>query len=194
MIYIELFLRFCLVSLCSIGGGYSAIPIIQSQIVNNTDWISATQFADIVTISEMTPGPVFLNAATFTGQQIAGLPGAVAATLGSVTPSIIIVTAVSVWYFKHKNSSIIQDTMSAVRPAIGALILTAGISLLMTAVVSESWVSRIAGLPVDIWACVWAVVCFCLLRFLKKSPITIIGLSALAGLIVYGIAPQMFVD
>lgn len=192
MIYIELFLRFCLVSLCSIGGGYSAIPIIQSQIVNNTDWITDTQFADIVTIAEMTPGPVFLNAATFTGQQTAGLPGAIAATLGSVTPSIIIVTAVSVWYFKHKNSGIIQDTMSAVRPAIGALILTAGIGLLFTAVVFESWISKAADLPVDIWAGVWAGVCFYLLRFLKKSPITIIGLSALAGLIVYGIIPEMF--
>ena len=90
MIYLELFWSFFQIGLFSIGGGYAALPMIRQQIVETHGWLSMTAFTDVITIAEMTPGPIAINAATFVGTQLAGLPGAVLATLGCVTPSCII--------------------------------------------------------------------------------------------------------
>ena len=87
MIYLELFWSFFQIGLFSIGGGYAAMPLIQNQVVDIHPWLTMTQFADIMTIAEMTPGPIAINSATFVGIQVAGLPGAVIATVGCVFPS-----------------------------------------------------------------------------------------------------------
>ena len=81
MIYLELFWSFFQIGLFSIGGGYAAMPLIQNQVVDVHPWLTMTQFADIMTIAEMTPGPIAINSATFVGIQVAGLPGAVISTL-----------------------------------------------------------------------------------------------------------------
>ena len=91
MILLELFWSFFQIGLFSIGGGYAAIPLIQEQVVDRHAWLSMPQFADIMTIAEMTPGPIAVNSATFVGIQIAGITGAVVATVGCVFPSCIIV-------------------------------------------------------------------------------------------------------
>lgn len=91
MIFIELLLSFLQIGLLSIGGGYAALPIIQEQVVNLHGWLDMREFADILTISQMTPGPIAINAASFVGTKIAGLPGAIVATAGVVIPSFIIV-------------------------------------------------------------------------------------------------------
>jgi len=87
MIYLELFWSFFQVGLFSIGGGYAAMPLIQNQVVDIHPWLTMTGFADIMAISEMTPGPIAVNAATFVGIQVAGLPGALIATIGCIFPS-----------------------------------------------------------------------------------------------------------
>ena len=74
MIYLELFWSFFQIGLFSIGGGYAAMPLIQNQVVDIHPWLTMTQFADIMTIAEMTPGPIAINSATFVGIQVAGLP------------------------------------------------------------------------------------------------------------------------
>ena len=84
MIYLELFWSFFQVGLFSIGGGYAAMPLIQDQAVEIHPWLTMTGFADIMAIAEMTPGPIALNAATFVGIQVAGLPGALFATIGCI--------------------------------------------------------------------------------------------------------------
>ena len=84
MIYLELFWSFFQVGLFSIGGGYAAMPLIQDQVVDIHPWLTMTGFADIMAIAEMTPGPIALNAATFVGIQVAGLPGALIATIGCI--------------------------------------------------------------------------------------------------------------
>ena len=84
MIYLELFWSFFQVGLFSIGGGYAAMPLIQNQVVDIHPWLTMTGFADIITIAEMTPGPIAVNAATFVGIQVAGLPGALIATIGCI--------------------------------------------------------------------------------------------------------------
>ena len=87
MMYIQLFLSFFQISLFSFGGGYAALPLIQGQVVNVHHWLSMTEFTDLITISQMTPGPIAINAATFVGMKLTGMPGAVVATLGYITPS-----------------------------------------------------------------------------------------------------------
>lgn len=92
MIYIQLFLSFLQVGALSFGGGYAAMPLIQEQVVNLHSWLSMSEFTNLITIAEMTPGPIAVNSATFVGMQIAGILGAIIATLGCILPSCIIVT------------------------------------------------------------------------------------------------------
>ncbi|MBP3721220.1 MAG: chromate transporter, partial [Clostridia bacterium] len=91
MIYLQLFLAFLQIGALSFGGGYAAMPLIQAQTVTEHAWITFTDFADLVTIAEMTPGPIAVNAATFVGNRVAGIPGALAATAGVVLPSCLFV-------------------------------------------------------------------------------------------------------
>ncbi len=82
MIYLQLFLSFIKVGMFSIGGGYAAMPLIQSEVVNGHGWLTMNEFTDLITIAEMTPGPIAVNSATFVGIRIGGIPGALVATGG----------------------------------------------------------------------------------------------------------------
>ena len=84
MIYLQLFWSFIQIGMFSFGGGYAAMPLIQGQVVNTHEWLTMTEFTDLITISQMTPGPIAVNSATFVGMKIAGIPGAVVATLGCI--------------------------------------------------------------------------------------------------------------
>ena len=95
MMYIQLFLSFLNIGLFSFGGGYAAMPLIQAQVVDVHHWLTMTEFTDLITISQMTPGPIAINSATFVGTRIAGIPGAVAATIGCILPSCVIVTCIA---------------------------------------------------------------------------------------------------
>ena len=133
MIYLELFLSFLQIGLFSFGGGYAAMPLIQGQVVNGHHWLSMTEFTDLITISQMTPGPIAVNSATFVGIRIAGIPGALAATLGCILPSCLIVTLIASFYLKYRNLSIFQSVLATLRPAVVAMIAAAGVSILTTA-------------------------------------------------------------
>ena len=100
MIYLQLFWSFIQIGMFSFGGGYAAMPLIQGQVVNTHEWLTMTEFTDLITISQMTPGPIAVNSATFVGMKIAGIPGAVVATLGCILPSCIIVTILAKLYLK----------------------------------------------------------------------------------------------
>ena len=128
-ILVQLFLSFFQIGLFSIGGGYAAMPLIQSQVVEIHQWLTMTQFADIITIAEMTPGPIAINSATFVGTHIAGLPGAIIATIGCVAPSCIIVLSLAYVYTKYKNLSLMKGILSGLRPVVIALIASAGLSI-----------------------------------------------------------------
>ena len=104
MIYMQLFFSFLLVGLFSIGGGYAAIPLIQAQVVQAHAWLSMAEFTNLVTIAEMTPGPIAVNAATFVGIRIAGVPGAVVATLGCIFPALILVSVLAYVYRRYKSA------------------------------------------------------------------------------------------
>lgn len=141
MIYLQLFWSFFQVGLFSIGGGYASMPLIQSQVVDLHHWLTLTEFTDLITISQMTPGPIAINSATFVGIRIAGLGGAVIATIGCVLPACIIVLLLARLYFKYKNLSVIQGVLGGLRPAIVALIASAGLTILILSFWGENGLS-----------------------------------------------------
>ena len=108
MVYIKLFLSFFQVGLFSFGGGFAALPLIQDQVVDVNKWLTLAEFTDLITISQMTPGPIAINAATFVGIRIAGVLGAIISTLGCILPSCIIVSLLGWLYFKYKNLPLIE--------------------------------------------------------------------------------------
>ena len=127
MIYIQLFLSFLQIGLFSFGGGYAAMPLIQEQIVDTHGWLSMSEFTDLITISQMTPGPIAINSATFVGIKIAGLAGAAVATAGCILPSCVIVTLLAKIYLKYRNVKTFQSVLDALRPAVVAMIAAAGV-------------------------------------------------------------------
>lgn len=129
MILLELFLTFAKIGLFTIGGGYAMIPLIQEEIIRR-NWLTLEGVIDILAISEMTPGPFAINAATFIGIQQAGIPGAIFATTGVITPSFIIVLLVARYFTKFKDHSLVQGLLTGIRPAVIGLIATATFSIM----------------------------------------------------------------
>ena len=145
MIYLQLFLSFLQIGAFSFGGGYAAMPLIQNQVVQLHPWLSQSEFTDLITISQMTPGPIAVNSATFVGTRIAGVPGALAATIGCVLPSCILVTILAKIYLKYRSLSLLQGILKSLRPAVIAMIAAAGVSILGTAF----WGNDISSLHLD---------------------------------------------
>lgn len=184
MIYLELFFCFFKIGLFSFGGGYAALPLIQEQVVQLHNWLSIGEFTDLITISQMTPGPIAINGATFVGTQIAGLPGALAATTGCVLPSFVIVLLLAFLYKKYGNVSIIQGALAGLRPVVVALIATAGITVLQLAFWGEQGISTgIKGLQVE-GVLLFAAALF-VLRKWKANPVLIMAVCGVAGVVIY---------
>ena len=133
MIYFLLFWEFCKVGLFCVGGGYASMPLIQASVVDHYHWLTMSQFVDIFTISQMTPGPIGINAATFVGTKIAGLGGAVCATLGFVTPSFFLGIILARVYLKYGDIGPIRGALNGLRPAVVALICVASLSFILLA-------------------------------------------------------------
>lgn len=134
MIFVELFLAFLNIGLFSFGGGYAAMPLIQNQVIEKYGWMSMQQFTDLVTIAEMTPGPIAINASTFVGNLVAGIPGAIVATLGCVLPSCLIVGILAYIYSKYGNMKILKVVLLSLRPAVIAAIAVSGITIFSSAI------------------------------------------------------------
>ena len=133
MIYLELFWSFVQVGLFCVGGGYASMPLIQAQVIDVHGWLSISEFIDIFTISQMTPGPIGINAATFVGMKVAGFLGAIVATLGFVTPSFILGIILAKLFFKYGNIGVIKGILNGLRPAVVVLICSAGMSFIFLA-------------------------------------------------------------
>ena len=108
MIYLQLFWAFFQIGLLSFGGGYAALPLISQQVISTYHWISQNTFTDLITISQMTPGPIAVNSSTFVGQYVAHLPGALIATLGCILPSCVIVSLLA--YVSTGKLTFVNDT------------------------------------------------------------------------------------
>lgn len=135
----QLFFAFIQVGMFSVGGGYAAIPLIQNQIVDIHGLMTLAEFTDLITIAEMTPGPISINSATFVGMRLAGIPGVLLCTLGCIIPSFCICLALAHFYYKYRSFSGVQTVLSALRPAVVALIASAGLSILLLGVFQSTW-------------------------------------------------------
>ncbi len=186
MICLELFWSFFKIGLFSIGGGYAAMPLIQQQAVDLHPWLTMGQFADIMAIAEMTPGPIAINAATFVGIRTAGLPGALAATAGCVAPSCVIVTALAYLYYHFRELTLVKGILAGLRPAVIAMIASAGLSIVFMAVFGQRTLP--AGKSgIDLTAAAIFAVCFFCLRKWKLNPIGVMAGAGAAGLILYSV-------
>ncbi len=187
MIYWELLWSFIQIGLFSVGGGYASMPLIQAQVVDKYHWLTLTEFADIITISQMTPGPVAINSATFVGMRIGGIGGALVATLGCILPSCAIVLTLSWIYFKYRSVSVVQGVLAGLRPAVVALIASAGVTILLMSFFGGATES-IYHLPfsqLDWVAIGLFALCLILLRKTKISPLLIMAGAGVVGMIVY---------
>lgn len=133
----SLFTSFFFIGLLSFGGGYVAIPLIQNQIVYLNQWLTPQAFTDIITISQMTPGPIAINAATFVGLKVAGLAGSVVATLACILAPSLIVTLLAKFYFKYRSLKAMKDILTGVRPAVVGLIAAAACQIALLSLGSD---------------------------------------------------------
>ncbi len=181
MIYLQLFISFFQIGLFSIGGGYAAMPLIQQQVVEEHTWLTLSQFTDLITIAEMTPGPIAINSATFVGTTIAGTLGAVIATLGCILPSCFIASALAVIYYKYKNIKTLQEVLASLRPAVVALIASAGLAILSYVAFDNTAIAveNIHWLGMGIF-----FMAFVALRKFKCNPILAMSLCGVCNLVV----------
>ena len=186
----SLFLSFIQVGLFSVGGGYAALPLIQNQIVNIRELMTLAEFADLVTIAEMTPGPISINAATFVGTKLGGLPGALICTIGVIIPSFIICLTLAHFYYKYRNFPGVQTILASLRPAVVALISSAGLSIL-TLAIFQAEKEAIVLSNFRIVECLLFVAGIIALRKFKVGPISIIFGSGLIGTLIY-LLPSLF--
>lgn len=175
MIYLQLFISFLQIGAFSFGGGYAALPLIQDQVITAHHWLDIGEFTDLITISQMTPGPISINAATFVGLKVAGLPGAVSATIGCILPSCLIVTVIAWFYLKYRQMSVLQGVLETLRPAVVALIAAAGVAILRTALWGEEAVISLDNLKIPAAGIFLAALV--LLRYKKLNPILVMLLA-----------------
>lgn len=173
MLYLQLFLTFFKIGLFGFGGGYAMISLIQTEVVTDHAWISNAQFADIIAISQVTPGPIAINSATYIGYTATGsVWGSALATFGVCTPSLIIMLIASRFYLKMKDNPYVAQVMKALRPVVIGLILAAAL-LLLTPDNFIDWKSYV----------IFGAVLIAAVR--KASPILLIVLSGAAGWLLY---------
>ncbi|MFK4785363.1 chromate transporter [Fusobacterium sp. MFO224] len=184
MMYVKIFFSFVQIGLFSIGGGYAALPLIEQILVNQNHWITMSQFTDLITIASMTPGPIAINASTFVGTKLGGIMGAVVATAGCVTPSCVIVITLAHFYYKYKNLKSVKKILETLRPVVVALIGTAGIGIISIAFWGTKKIGSLK--EINMTAVGIFLLCYFILNKLKRNPITVIIISGIIGIFVYG--------
>jgi chromate transporter len=127
MILLDIFITFFKIGLFSFGGGYAMLPLIQQEVTVAHTWVTATEFIDIVAISQITPGPIAINSATYIGFKTASFLGSTVATLGVIMPSIIIMIIISRFFLKFKNSKYVEYAFLGLRPSTVGLVAAAAI-------------------------------------------------------------------
>lgn len=183
---LRLYWSFFIVGLFSFGGGYAALPLIQEQVIGVNSWLTQAEFMDILTISQVTPGPIAINASTFVGIKVAGIPGAVAATAGCITPSCIIVLILAALYNRFKGLSLVHGIIKVLRPAVVALIASSDLSILAAALFGTAGFSFSLS-DLDFAALgLFAAGLFTMRKF-RPDPIFVMLGAGIIGVIVYAI-------
>ena len=186
MIYLELLWTFFKIGAFTFGGGYVMVPLIQAEVAAH-GWIDATSLVNFIAISESTPGPLAVNVATYVGAEVGGFWGAVLATLGIVLPAFIIILIVAKCYEAFKSSSVVKGCMSGLKPGVVGLIGTAAVSIGKTVFFPNGLTPSVfSNTATYITAAIFALSLYLALK--KKSPILIICIAAVAGILAGYIA------
>ena len=188
MIYLKLFCEFFFTGLFSVGGGLATLPFLYD-MSERTGWFTSSQLADMIAVSESTPGPIGVNMATYVGYLTGGIPGAIIATLGLICPAIVIIMIIAKILEQFRQNKTVDSVFYGLRPCSVALIASAGVLVVKIALFNvEKFLS--SGVLLSLFnfkAIALAVVLLVLTRWVKKTkdlhPIVFIGLSALAGIV-----------
>lgn len=188
MIYLKLFFEFFRTGLFAIGGGMATLPFLRDMGVR-TGWFYEVQLTDMIAVSESTPGPIGVNMATYVGYETAGILGGVVATLGLITPSIIIILIIAAFLKSFRGNRYVERVFYGIRPASTALIASAGISVMLLCLFDAAGgelMRLVNGKGLALFAAIWV-----LTNLIKPTknlhPIIFIALSAAAG-IAFGFA------
>lgn len=183
MIIYQLFKTFFLLGLFSFGGGYASMELIRSRVVAEHQWLTDGEYTDIISIAEMTPGPLGINIASFVGTRTAGIPGTLAATFAYVLPALVIVLILSYVYDRYRSLKGVQGVLQGLRPAVVAMIIAAAVRLVGTA-----WWNGLSSFSLEHtnWiAVILSLALFFLLQKKKLGPIQAILSSGVIGGILY---------
>lgn len=173
---LHLYIAFLQVGAFAFGGGYAILPMIQRVIVEQYGWLNLQEMTDIISISQMTPGPISINSATFVGTKLAGLPGAVIATTGSVTPQFVLMMILGHFYFSDRKFYFMDKILKGIKPGIVGLIFIAALSMTQESLFNEG---TIAFNQINLTA----LICFFIGLVLYVKKVDLIKLIALgAGL------------
>ena len=178
MVYLQLFYAFFKIGLFGFGGGAAMLPLIQFELVEHYHWVSSAEFANMVAVSQMTPGPIGINCATYAGSlATGGVLGSLVATVAVVLPSFIIMLIVAKMLAKFKNNVYVEGALRGLRPVVVGLIAAAALLLMNEENFGEHCADYVSWL-------IFAVA-FVAVKFLKINPILMIALAAVAGLVIY---------
>ncbi|MBR6654426.1 MAG: chromate transporter [Oscillospiraceae bacterium] len=188
MIYLRLFFEFFKTGLFAVGGGMATIPFLYD-LSDKTGWFTYDKLADMIAVSESTPGPIGVNMATFVGFTTAGIPGAICATLGLITPSVIIILIIARFLANFNDNKYVKSAFYTIRPASTALIAAAGVLVLKISLLNVDTFQQGGGILslFDFKAIILAVIVYVLTNFVKPlkklHPVVFIALSAVAGIV-----------
>lgn len=186
MIYLELFFAYLQIGLFSIGGGHASIPVAQSVVVDAMGWLNLKEFTDMITISEMTPGPFSVNSATYVGLKMAGILGGIISTLGFLLPSVAVCLSIYLLIRRFKNARMVDGFMQGIRPAVSGVISSAGLTILIFAVFGANTFSAFkTAFSFDWINLILGVGTFVLIRKTKVNPILMILLTGIVGGAIY---------
>ena len=191
---LSLFLTFLKIGLFTIGGGYAMIPLIQEEVLSH-GWLTQQQLVDFIAVSESTPGPFAINIATFIGVETHGILGALAATLGVITPSLVIILLIAKFFLTFRENRYVKAALSGLRPTVIGLIISAafsvGISTFFTKGFAFDKLRDFFVSGIDYRAIVLFAVLFAFSRWKKLSPILIILSAGGLGIVFYGLLPML---
>ncbi|MDO5755095.1 MAG: chromate transporter [Tissierellia bacterium] len=177
MEYLQIYFIFFQIGILAFGGGYAALPLIQHYVVEEYAWLSLGEMTDLISISQMTPGPIAVNAATFVGTKVAGISGSIVATLGIVTPAFILLSILAQFIFGGKKIQLLSDILYGIRPGIVGLIAIAALSMFQNSVFNPL---EFILQPIPLITFVVGVI-----LYLKKVDITkLILIGALLGILL----------
>lgn len=186
MIFLQLIFQFFKTGLFSIGGGLATLPFLY-EMSNNTGWFTHGDVADMIAVSESTPGAIGINMATFAGYLTAGIPGGIVATLGLALPSVIIIIIISRLLSRFKDNKYVEYAFYGLRPASIAMISAAGINVARIALVNMSALEEGGSLAgfFNLPAIALAVILFAATKKLKWHPVIFIAASAVIGIVFH---------